>query len=436
MDVYFEVHGVMSHGQTSWQNITDYYKSFYTPERGEDEAFIVEVQKSTKGTFVYYTLFFGSVVAASGRPGSYFAMTISTNELLSDFQLVYILLKNFFNENILNTILKETSGRYQYLCDDFESQESILKDIENRLFGLLGGAIQQQNILKIPPTYRKINEVKTIDCIDFSSKFSYDILQGRKIISLPNLIKDNYEKLKKQLAESTNLQQEICALKASIAEKEQKLANAQQKIQKLEQSKRLLSNDEQVDLLSEELEQERTKNQQLTEELEFLKNGGDSNTTAIPVKQSIKFPWGVVNALGIIVLIILSGLTYAKVSWSGNGIEGVAVDTISSKIINDMQKMFNKPATTSEPNNGSIKKVKRINIRGLSSGNPKCGTEYTLEAKDQQDENIRDVKWFIIRNDQEEEVEGDKLNENQPGKIVIKCKKDGYEDKDRPITVE
>lgn len=133
MHAEFIIHGVPQ-GHQVWDNSSDkYYETFYGNYDlyGKAKSVLVVEVRNNPGTLSSYYSFVRSqnVLAAGGRPGSYFGMSLRVDgSYCADVYSLFQLFELTFNQFISNHILKASGEAEQYAQDTFESAGSVLAE--------------------------------------------------------------------------------------------------------------------------------------------------------------------------------------------------------------------------------------------------------------------------------------------------------------------
>lgn len=136
LNINLFVHGVPM-GQKIWGPKGDdqnYLSSFYGPKWGVPEIMIVEIMTFGGIPYCYYSFIKGeNVFDAQGRAGSYFALTLRMNAFYADIQNIYNILKTTYQKMCVGLCVQDTGNAVKYLCSDFQSVDSKLRNIEGHI---------------------------------------------------------------------------------------------------------------------------------------------------------------------------------------------------------------------------------------------------------------------------------------------------------------
>lgn len=81
--------------------------------------------------YCYYTFIKGmNVNAADGRPGSYFALTLKTNNYYADVQNIYNILKKAYEKICIGMCVKENGVTTTFIVTDFQGIDQKLKELQ------------------------------------------------------------------------------------------------------------------------------------------------------------------------------------------------------------------------------------------------------------------------------------------------------------------
>lgn len=230
MKIDFEVHGVLSHGHRIWHEKSEYSKRFYTnlESRGNsNSSFFIEINNINSTLKTFYTYIVNNINASSGRAGSYFGITITTDIIHTDIKLIYAILDSLFNKLVVNKILEPLeNNKFKYICnDDFSEVESTLLQMEEIFNKAIRTTSANSDIKNIPPTYKKIPQQRIIDTASLSNNTITDIINGITIIAIPNISASRISELEKK----------ITTANSQLSDFSQKLTSSENKCKSLEQ---------------------------------------------------------------------------------------------------------------------------------------------------------------------------------------------------------
>jgi len=139
MKVNFYIHGVPK-GQDVWgsEQDRDYIKSFYSVSCAESVRFVAEIIPAKKRAFYTY-LRAKNVYGSENREGSYFGMTVSFDGVYcTDNESLYALFDTVFNKRILGSILQNNNGNYRFLSPTFDAKGKELESLQSEFIKQLG----------------------------------------------------------------------------------------------------------------------------------------------------------------------------------------------------------------------------------------------------------------------------------------------------------
>ena len=167
MDVEVMIHGV-PHGESYYgvEEERGFCLTNYDSDKNSQVKFLIQVRELSGKRYCYYHyLVKKDVVDDEGRAGSYFGMTIRTDEYWLNFGNVFRLLDLAFNGYVAKNILKKNEvGGYKYLVSSFkDTGEEIKKKVENLIlssmkgelraslgqFSLIGGDFPSENLYEV-----------------------------------------------------------------------------------------------------------------------------------------------------------------------------------------------------------------------------------------------------------------------------------------------
>lgn len=132
MKINFYIHGVPK-GQEIWgsEQDRDYIKSFYSVSYNENVRFLIEVIPAKKKIFYTY-LRCNNVYGSENRKGSYFGITISFDGVFcTDNGSLYTLFEQIFNHRIVGLILLKQGENYRFSNATLDNQAKELEQIKN-----------------------------------------------------------------------------------------------------------------------------------------------------------------------------------------------------------------------------------------------------------------------------------------------------------------
>ena len=100
--------------------------------------------------FVYYTYLVSNTIDVNGRSGGYFGMTLRMDAYCLDYIAMYQILSLVYRNHIVGSILQIVNDRVQYKIGDFGNFSDALKDIQNKVFGLMQTSFGSTSFLQIP----------------------------------------------------------------------------------------------------------------------------------------------------------------------------------------------------------------------------------------------------------------------------------------------
>lgn len=221
------IHGVPC-GLEVWgpEKDRDYIKTFYTtPIDDVFHLFKIEILRSK--TFYTYYIHNNAVYDVNGRPGSYFALTISIEgAYFKEASLLYKIFDAVFKQLCLNRIIDEKHGKYHYLIQDF-NDKSKAEDI-NKIKLAFEQQIKkfQTNIIKLDDNCIQNNKsIIKYSLNDIDSPAFYEELKSNII-----LISPEYPSFHKQYK---TIHQQYHSIKTQLTDKEEKYNNLYEQYIKL-----------------------------------------------------------------------------------------------------------------------------------------------------------------------------------------------------------
>jgi hypothetical protein len=132
MKANFYIHGVPK-GQDVWgsEQDRDYIKSFYSASYAESVRFVVEIIPAKKRAFYTY-LRAKNVFGSENREGSYLGMTISLEGVYcTDNESLFALFDTIFNKRIIGSILQSNSGNLRFTLPAFDGKSKELESLQS-----------------------------------------------------------------------------------------------------------------------------------------------------------------------------------------------------------------------------------------------------------------------------------------------------------------
>lgn len=280
MNVEIFVHGV-PYGESFWgkdNDDRDYFGVFYDQSCSDKVKFFIQTRSYKGKTYCYYNyLVYKDVIANDGRSGSYFGLSIRLDAYCKDFMNIYKMLDTVFSAYVLNKILKVNSGKYTYLISKFTSELDIMESIYDKTLRLfksmlvgdsfcnfegfnLGGdklhkgnlyemtidsvenTIRQYGCIAISPYYQTNNEKNIVQQYDDKLKTTKQQYEDRLKADSDakeqelNKAKADLLKLKN---DNNNLRENISNKENIIKEKDKTISDLNDKIQHLDQTKKI-----------------------------------------------------------------------------------------------------------------------------------------------------------------------------------------------------
>lgn len=202
--------------------------------------------------FIYYTYFLGgSISDVKGRGGSYFALSLKTDQYIQEVVKCYWVLEHIIQKHILGTILVEDKASMQYRRSFL--QEDV-PQIEDDLGRILGVVLNPQKIDEIKPTLgRSVKDSKTIhfNLLDASDLELLEELKKSGSISISPFWNSNREKQNKRWYEKNIAQ--------LTQQKDSDIASLQKEVEQL---------DSEAKRLSEKINSSEVLNQNLKKKIE------------------------------------------------------------------------------------------------------------------------------------------------------------------------
>lgn len=283
MNVEIFVHGV-PYGESFWgkdNDDRDYFGVFYDQSCSDRVKFFIQTRSYKGKTYCYYNyLVYKDVIANDGRSGSYFGLSIRLDAYCKDFMSIYKMLDIVFSAYVLNKILKVNNGKYTYLISKFKSELDIMESIYDetlRLFKsmlvgdsfcnfegfnlggdkLLKGNLYEMTIDSVEKTLRQYG------CIAISPYYQtnkeknitqqYDIKLQETKQQYEDRLKADSDAKEQELNnvkitlsdlknDNNNLKEIISNKENAIKEKDKIIADLNDKIQHLDQTKKVIKN--------------------------------------------------------------------------------------------------------------------------------------------------------------------------------------------------
>lgn len=199
MQIDFVIHGVPQ-GHQIWGTRSDkYYESFYDKSDiyGTSKmVFVVEVRDNNGLRNCYYSLIRPqNILAASGRPGSYFGMSIRVEgNYCTDVYSLFNLFELSYNQFIAKKILVKNGESEQYAIESFESKSDIFSELSKYILSQIQTHLSSE-FEEIDNSFTKKNAQITDyyhpDDVNSEAFFNATKVDGRVIISSDYPTKDS-----------------------------------------------------------------------------------------------------------------------------------------------------------------------------------------------------------------------------------------------------
>lgn len=141
MNAEFFFHGTPSAFQ-EWGTAGDSMMRYYANVSGiaEPIRFSIELGRIGDKYCLYYSyLRYASVFDSTGRPGSYFGITIRLDEeFVRDIEAIYNLCDSVYNNDVVGKVLSVRGEAAHYLVSTFKERESTLQNISERMAAQIG----------------------------------------------------------------------------------------------------------------------------------------------------------------------------------------------------------------------------------------------------------------------------------------------------------
>lgn len=198
MQIEFVIHGVPQ-GHQVWGTQADkYYESFYGKYEiygKPKQVFVVEVRDNPETRSSYYSLIRPqNVLAASGRPGSYFGMSVRVDgHYCTDVYSLFQLLELAYNQYCANKLIKSNGESEQFAVEAFDPRDPNLAEAKryvlNQIQSHLGAEFES-----LDASFTKKNastvEYYNLDDVNSEAFFNATRIDGRVIISRDYPTKD------------------------------------------------------------------------------------------------------------------------------------------------------------------------------------------------------------------------------------------------------
>ena len=198
MQIDFVIHGVPQ-GHQVWETQTDkYYESFYGKYEiygKPKQVFVVEVRDNPGTRSSYYSLIRPqNVLAASGRPGSYFGMSVRVDgHYCTDVYSLYQLLELAYNQYCANKLIKINGESEQYTVEAFDPKDSNLTEAKRYVLSQIQSHLGAE-FESLDDSFTKKNasavEYYNLDDVNSEAFFNATRVNGKVVISRDYPTKD------------------------------------------------------------------------------------------------------------------------------------------------------------------------------------------------------------------------------------------------------
>lgn len=301
MQIDFVIHGVPQ-GHQVWGTRSDkYYETFYGQYDiyGKTKmVFVVEVRDNNGLRSCYYSLIRPqNILAAGGRKGSYFGMSVRVEGYYCTD--VYSLLKLFeltYDQFIANKILVKNGESEQFVYESFEAAKSILTDASKYILSQIQTHLNSE-FDEIDDSFTKKNVQITDfyhpDDVNCEAFFNAIKLNGRIIISADYPTKDSiiksYKTREKQYQDAKknddeqidSLQKEIISLKGY----KQKYTGQIKELEDLRTNDQKLKTN--LDTATAEIASLKQRNSSLSSQVDQIKDAANIRQIAFTLEKSM-----------------------------------------------------------------------------------------------------------------------------------------------------
>lgn len=198
--------------------------------------------------YCYYTFIKGmNVNAADGRPGSYFALTLKTNNYYADVQNIYNILKKAYEKMCIGKCVKENGMTTTFIVTDFQSIDQKFIELQNHVKNYIGIFSIDSDVMPLPATAgTRSNACPRLNLHECDAQTALNAMKsGGSIMVSPYYPAASVEKQLEQEKEKMRKQ-----IKSIQEDRDSKLKQAQTEKQ---------ASDEEKKNLTEKLEKAKTK---------------------------------------------------------------------------------------------------------------------------------------------------------------------------------
>ena len=279
MKANFYIHGVPK-GQDVWgsEQDRDYIKSFYSASYSESVRFVVELIPSKKRTFYTY-IRSKNVYGSENREGSYFGMTVSFDGIYcTDNESLFTLFDTIFNKRIVGSVLQNQNGNYRFSVAAFEGKSKELESIQAEFLKQLDSFADDLENMDNSFTGSSNGQVAYYNVSDIDNSNFFAVLRKtlKVYISPEYPTKDGQiASLKKQVEPEKSKNKQLTDEKAEL---EAKLSAATDK------NKR---NETELSQLRQEKQQLEDDNKKLWQENASLKSESERNKSKKSIESSV-----------------------------------------------------------------------------------------------------------------------------------------------------
>ncbi len=217
MTTEFVLHGVPQ-GHDTWGTHGDnYYDTFYSDKeiyKGAKTILVVEIRKKNGIWCSYYTYIKPqNVIAAEGRTGSYFGMTLCFEEFYcTDVYSLYRLFDEIYDKKIFGKVIEKSGASDKYIIKSFNEEDSFLRGVSqivsSNIRDNFSGDIEKiaSSVIKDKATvacYYNLDDVDSQSFFSATKRFGKILISREypsKIVQIQNL-RDSDQRHQEQISD-------------------------------------------------------------------------------------------------------------------------------------------------------------------------------------------------------------------------------------------
>ncbi len=181
------VHGVPN-GQKIWGPQEDdriFIESFYGRRANVEVQLLIDIIQAGGNINSYYTYYRkGNILDKDNRTGSYFALTVRSNEYYTDIFNMYNILDAAYHKYVLGTILKNDISATKFIVQDFDQVNTQLQNLEKVVVDYLGSFSVDSDFVSLNGFIANAkSEASTVNLLECNNLLGYVKKTGNVSVS-------------------------------------------------------------------------------------------------------------------------------------------------------------------------------------------------------------------------------------------------------------